>query len=143
VDISEPTTINNTGFKGFWNPFYSLIFGFTIRFLVAVFLTDSEKISRVTTSLLCCLSCLICLSPPGIDSSLANNFGRGMINNLSVTTTLIAITVIGRWPFLVTMIILSFLYYNCKFVRLFFGSDFDESPQLLNITVRPPGTCGA
>lgn len=83
------------------------------------------------------------LSLAGIDSSLANNFGRGMINNLSVTTTLIAIMVIGRWPFLVAMIILSFLYYSCKFVRLFFGSNFDESPQLLNITVRPPGTCDA
>ena len=63
----------------------------------------------------------------GIDSSLANNFGRGMINNLSVTTTLITIGVIGGMPFIAAMVALSLLYYNCTFVIhfLIFNSDGD------------------
>jgi len=104
------------GLKGFWKLFYSLTFAFTIPFLGAAFLTDLARISRVMTPLLYCLSLLIFVPLAGIDSSLANNFGRGMINNLSVTTTLIAIGLIGGWPFLVAMGILSLLYYNCMSV---------------------------
>lgn len=47
-----------------------------------------------------------------------------MINYLSITTTLITIGFIGRWPFLVGMAILSLLYYYCVLVATFVLLDF-------------------
>ncbi|KZV66005.1 ATP-binding cassette transporter [Peniophora sp. CONT] len=48
----------------------------------------------------------------GIDSSLADNFGRSVIYCLSVITTLVTISVVGGLPFLLTAMLIGMLYYN-------------------------------
>ncbi|VDB91250.1 unnamed protein product [Peniophora sp. CBMAI 1063] len=48
----------------------------------------------------------------GIDSSLADNFGRSVIYCLSVITTLVTISVVGGLPFLLTALLIGVLYYN-------------------------------
>jgi len=48
----------------------------------------------------------------GIDSSLADNYGRSVVNGLSAATTLITISVVGGFPFLLAAIIIGSLYYN-------------------------------
>lgn len=50
----------------------------------------------------------------GIDSSLADNFGRSIIYCLSVITTLVTISIVGGVPFLLTALLVGALYYNCK-----------------------------
>ena len=50
----------------------------------------------------------------GIDSSLADNFGRSVIYALSVVTTLTTVSVVGGIPFLLTALLIGLLYYNCK-----------------------------
>ncbi|KLO19365.1 multidrug resistance-associated ABC transporter [Schizopora paradoxa] len=48
----------------------------------------------------------------GIDSSLSDNFGRSVINALSATVTIGAITFVGGLPFAIAAVILGFVYYN-------------------------------
>ena len=50
----------------------------------------------------------------GIDSSLADNFGRSVIYFLSVITTLTTVSVVGGIPFLLTALLIGMLYYNCE-----------------------------
>ncbi|KAI0066796.1 multidrug resistance-associated ABC transporter [Artomyces pyxidatus] len=48
----------------------------------------------------------------GIDSSLSDNFGRSIINGLSVVTTLITITYVGGPPFFLCAVLIGTLYFN-------------------------------
>lgn len=57
---------------------------------------------------------LLTMFPSGIDSNLADNFGRSLINMLSVTTTLITISVVGGVPFIFAMICLGLVYYHSE-----------------------------
>ena len=95
------------------NPCYLQTYGFMIQFLEAACSTDSGKISRVIGVLPVDYR-LLTKFPSGIDSSLANNFGRSLINMLSVTTTLITISVVGGVPFILAMICLGLVYYHSK-----------------------------
>ncbi|KAJ7598846.1 multidrug resistance-associated ABC transporter [Mycena floridula] len=51
-----------------------------------------------------------------IDSSLADNFGRSVTNGLAAITTLVTVSVVGGWEFLVAVIILLILYYKVAMV---------------------------
>ena len=59
-----------------------------------------------------CLDALVDFE--GIDSSLADNFGRSVIYFLSVITTLTTVSVVGGIPFLLTALLIGMLYYNCE-----------------------------
>ncbi|TFK68805.1 multidrug resistance-associated ABC transporter [Pluteus cervinus] len=48
----------------------------------------------------------------GIDSNLSDNFGRSIMYALSAVTTVITISVVGGWPFVLSTIGLGALYWN-------------------------------
>ncbi|KAJ7589555.1 multidrug resistance-associated ABC transporter [Mycena floridula] len=48
----------------------------------------------------------------GIDSSLAENVGRSVTHGLSALTTLITVSIVGGWRFLIAALFLAMLYYN-------------------------------
>lgn len=48
----------------------------------------------------------------GIDSSLADNFGRSVFNGASLVTTIVTVTYVGGWPFLLAFVILSIFYFE-------------------------------
>ncbi|KAF8154768.1 multidrug resistance-associated ABC transporter [Crassisporium funariophilum] len=48
----------------------------------------------------------------GIDSSLADNFGRSIIYGLSATTTIITVSFVGGLPFILAAVGLGFIYWN-------------------------------
>ncbi|EIN08192.1 multidrug resistance-associated ABC transporter [Punctularia strigosozonata HHB-11173 SS5] len=48
----------------------------------------------------------------GIDSSLADNFGRSIINALSVATTFVTICYVGGLPFFFSAIIIGLMFFN-------------------------------
>lgn len=48
----------------------------------------------------------------GIDSSLPDNFGRSVINALSVATTFVTVSVVGGPPFIIAALIFGSLYYS-------------------------------
>ncbi|KAH6905512.1 hypothetical protein BKA70DRAFT_1564861 [Coprinopsis sp. MPI-PUGE-AT-0042] len=48
----------------------------------------------------------------GIDSSLADNFGRTIITTLSAVTTIVAVSFVGGLPFVAIIFLLAILYYN-------------------------------
>ena len=54
----------------------------------------------------------------GIDSSLADNFGRSVMNALSATVTICAISFVGGLPTIFAVVILGMLYYNGKYAPL-------------------------
>lgn len=51
----------------------------------------------------------------GVDSSLPDNFGRSVMYGLSAATTMISITYVGGFPFLLALIIIGSLYYSGRF----------------------------
>jgi ABC-type multidrug transport system fused ATPase/permease subunit len=51
----------------------------------------------------------------GIDSSLADNFGRTIICALSAVTTIVTVSFVGGIPFVIVIMILGVLYFNGKF----------------------------
>ena len=48
----------------------------------------------------------------GIDSNLSDNFGRTIICALSALTTIVTVSFVGGWPFLVIIVVLAWMYYN-------------------------------
>jgi ABC-type multidrug transport system fused ATPase/permease subunit len=48
----------------------------------------------------------------GIDSRLADNFGRSLIFALSFFVTVVSVTLAGGVPFLIAIVILGFIYYD-------------------------------
>ncbi|KAI0034681.1 P-loop containing nucleoside triphosphate hydrolase protein [Vararia minispora EC-137] len=70
----------------------------------------------------------------GIDSSLADNFGRSIINALNVATTLISISVVGGVPFLLAAIVVGSLYYNTAKV---YGQTSRDMRRLDSVTRSP------
>jgi hypothetical protein len=48
----------------------------------------------------------------GIDSSMADNFGRSIVYGLAAFTIIITISVVGGLPFIIAALVLSYLYYN-------------------------------
>ena len=48
----------------------------------------------------------------GIDSSLADDFGRSIINALAVVITVVTVTIVGGFPFLLAIIVIGYLCYN-------------------------------
>ncbi len=50
----------------------------------------------------------------GIDSNLPDNFGRSIINALSVATTFVTVSVVGGPPFMIAALIFGSLYYSSK-----------------------------
>lgn len=48
----------------------------------------------------------------GIDSSLADHFGRSVIHGISAVITFITISVVGGWPFLVVTLVVGALYFQ-------------------------------
>ena len=50
----------------------------------------------------------------GVDSNLPDNFGRSVMYGLSAATTMVSITYVGGFPFLLAIIILGSLYYSGK-----------------------------
>lgn len=115
--VSKPAVVisylNEHWYQDFLRPCYLQTFGFTIQSLEVACSTDLARISKVI-GVFPVDWYLLTMLPPGIDSSLANNFGRSLINMLSVTTTLITISVIGGVPFILAMICLGFVYYHCE-----------------------------
>lgn len=79
----------------------------------------------------------------GIDSSLSDNFGRTVINMLSVCTTIAAVTVVGRLPFLLVTMVLGYIYYNGMHIQKnsFFRTLFSPHIQSPRFTGRHRGTC--
>lgn len=97
--------------------------------------------------------CVFSSFTPGIDSSLADNFGRTVMYALSVVTTFITVTWVGGPAFLVAAIVLGIFYYNVAKVygqtsrdmrRLgvcFFGMVFFSlalTPSITDSTTRSP-----
>ncbi|KAF8518400.1 multidrug resistance-associated ABC transporter [Hysterangium stoloniferum] len=70
----------------------------------------------------------------GIDSSLSDNFGRSIINGLSVFTTVVAVTVVGGIPFLIAIILLSSVYYS---VGKVYGQTSRDMRRLDSVTRSP------
>jgi len=50
----------------------------------------------------------------GIDSSLADNFGRSVIYALSASTTIVTVSIVGGPPFIFAAMILGVIYWNGK-----------------------------
>ncbi|KAJ8693740.1 hypothetical protein PTI98_008710 [Pleurotus ostreatus] len=48
----------------------------------------------------------------GIDSSLADNFGRSIINGMSVAITVITVSAVGGLPFIIAVMIIGTIYFN-------------------------------
>ncbi|TFK38174.1 multidrug resistance-associated ABC transporter [Crucibulum laeve] len=70
----------------------------------------------------------------GIDSSLADNFGRSIIYALSAATTLITVSVVGGLPFIIAAILLGFVYYN---VAKIYGQTSRDMRRLDSVTRSP------
>ncbi|KAF8583290.1 P-loop containing nucleoside triphosphate hydrolase protein [Ramaria rubella] len=70
----------------------------------------------------------------GIDSSLSDNFGRSVINGLSVCTTIVAVSLVGGIPFLIAIIILGYVYYN---VAKVYGQTSRDMRRLDSVTRSP------
>jgi ABC-type multidrug transport system fused ATPase/permease subunit len=51
----------------------------------------------------------------GVDSSLPDNFGRSVMYALSAVTTMVSITFVGGFPFLLAAIIIGSLYFSGEF----------------------------
>ena len=50
----------------------------------------------------------------GIDSSLADNFGRSVMYALSGLTTIVTVSYVGGLPFIFATIVLGIVYWNGK-----------------------------
>jgi len=70
----------------------------------------------------------------GIDSSLSDNFGRSIINGLSVLTTIVVVTAVGGLPFLIAIMLLSFVYYS---VGKVYGQTSRDMRRLDSVTRSP------
>ncbi|KAI0717016.1 multidrug resistance-associated ABC transporter [Earliella scabrosa] len=70
----------------------------------------------------------------GIDSSLPDNFGRSVINGLSVMTTFITVSVVGGPPFMVAALIFGSLYYS---VGKVYGQTSRDMRRLDSVTRSP------
>ncbi|KAF9007916.1 ATP-binding cassette transporter [Cyathus striatus] len=70
----------------------------------------------------------------GIDSSLADNFGRSIIYGLSASTTLVTISVVGGLPFVIAAIILGSIYFN---VGKVYGQTSRDMRRLDSVTRSP------
>ncbi|KAJ7598811.1 multidrug resistance-associated ABC transporter [Mycena floridula] len=70
----------------------------------------------------------------GIDSSLAENFGRSATNGLSALTTLITVSIVGGWRFLIAAMFLVMLYYNAAKV---YGQTSRDMRRLDSVTRSP------
>ena len=79
-------------------------------------------------------SALLIFVYPGIDSSLSDNFGRSIINGLSVLTTFVTISVVGGPLFIFAAALLGLLYWNVGKVSI---SIFHLSCYLIFEGVRP------
>ena len=65
----------------------------------------------------------------GIDSSLSDNFGRSLIYCLSAITTLITVSVVGGWTFLIAAAILGYMYWSGR------GLDFGHGALVIEVHV--------
>ncbi|KAF8507555.1 multidrug resistance-associated ABC transporter [Gautieria morchelliformis] len=70
----------------------------------------------------------------GIDSSLSDNFGRSVINGLSVCTTVVAVTVVGGLPFFIAVMVLGYVYYSAAKV---YGQTSRDMRRLDSVTRSP------
>ncbi|KAL0959849.1 hypothetical protein HGRIS_011525 [Hohenbuehelia grisea] len=70
----------------------------------------------------------------GIDSSLSDNFGRSLINGLSAVTTLVTISIVGGWPFVVAAVIVGVAYFN---VAKVYGQTSRDMRRLDSVTRSP------
>lgn len=51
----------------------------------------------------------------GVDSNLPDNFGRSVMYALSAATTVVTVSVVGGWSFVLGIVILGTLYYNGEY----------------------------
>ncbi|KAI0683866.1 ATP-binding cassette transporter [Cytidiella melzeri] len=72
----------------------------------------------------------------GVDSSLPDNFGRSVMYGLSAATTMVSITFVGGFPFLLAAIILGSLYFSSKFVKVY-GQTSRDMRRLDSVTRSP------
>ncbi|KAI0806225.1 multidrug resistance-associated ABC transporter [Irpex lacteus] len=70
----------------------------------------------------------------GVDSSLPDNFGRSVMYGLSAATTMISITYVGGFPFLLALIIIGSLYYS---VGKVYGQTSRDMRRLDSVTRSP------
>ncbi|RPD54947.1 multidrug resistance-associated ABC transporter [Lentinus tigrinus ALCF2SS1-7] len=70
----------------------------------------------------------------GIDSSLPDNFGRSVINALSVATTFVTVSVVGGPPFIIAAVIFGSLYYS---VGKVYGQTSRDMRRLDSVTRSP------
>ncbi|KAJ8520309.1 hypothetical protein ONZ45_g2846 [Pleurotus djamor] len=70
----------------------------------------------------------------GIDSSLSDNFGRSIINGLSVSITVVSVSIVGGWPFVIAVVIFGYTYYN---VAKVYGQTSRDMRRLDSVTRSP------
>ncbi|KAF8438137.1 hypothetical protein L210DRAFT_968152 [Boletus edulis BED1] len=70
----------------------------------------------------------------GIDSSMADNFGRSIVYGLAALTIIITISIVGGLPFIIAAVALSFLYYN---VAKVYGQTARDMRRLDSVTRSP------
>ncbi|TFK92526.1 multidrug resistance-associated ABC transporter [Polyporus arcularius HHB13444] len=70
----------------------------------------------------------------GIDSNLPDNFGRSIINALSVATTFVTVSVVGGPPFMIAALIFGSLYYSIGKV---YGQTSRDMRRLDSVTRSP------
>ncbi|KAG8870160.1 hypothetical protein FRB97_000271, partial [Tulasnella sp. 331] len=69
----------------------------------------------------------------GIDSSLADNFGRTLMYSINILTTFITITYVGGWGFLIATAIFAFMYFE---VAKVYGQTSRDMRRLGDLPVR-------
>ncbi|KAH7096201.1 multidrug resistance-associated ABC transporter [Auriculariales sp. MPI-PUGE-AT-0066] len=70
----------------------------------------------------------------GIDSTLSDNFGRSIVNGLSVATTICSVTYVGGLPFLVAAGLVGVVYWN---VAKIYGQTSRDMRRLDSVTRSP------
>ncbi|KAL4260343.1 ATP-binding cassette transporter C [Pleurotus pulmonarius] len=70
----------------------------------------------------------------GIDSSLADNFGRSIINGMSVAITVVTVSAVGGLPFIIAVMIIGTIYFN---VAKVYGQTSRDMRRLDSVTRSP------
>ncbi|KAG8989939.1 hypothetical protein FRB93_003401 [Tulasnella sp. JGI-2019a] len=70
----------------------------------------------------------------GIDSSLADNFGRTLMYSINIFTTFITITYVGGWAFLLATAVFAFMYFE---VAKVYGQTSRDMRRLDSVTRSP------